>query len=604
MNGHSEVFISYRRDGGEFIAKKLRDTLVKAHYHAFLDIEGLGSGNFNEHLLQAIDSCTDYILVLSKNSLDRCINDDDWVRREIEYAHSKGKHIITLVNKDFVFPESLPESCKFLTGDDIERIEYENLDDIPLLLKIFKERLKIHRHRFELFNTRVLPLIAAVVCVSLIFFAINSSIKNNKEKFPKADSDKILTEQVFNYIDANLSLVDKFSLDYINLLDSCIHIADNYRNADFSIPIEKIEALWCFMNTLDLKAYDFPVDFDSDLSNSHFNTESVKIFNTYISAEKDMLIKNIHYLATLFYCETQDDNDIIPSNKDYFIMLKEMLYDFNESYLLATNDALNPILYEYEPFVLFRKDVLSKYSTISFDNYEWLPTKELEKYLSAIISSMEDDKTSLQKQLNVEQDDIDKLTLKILLDKGLTRTDAIDLIEHKNALEIKKSTLTDKKLELALANYKFKQKLVYKDGDSDSRLEYKTRTAFTNGYYDVVNLNFKSFKQIYPEYIENISVIIETFSLFAQNYKKYKFDDILFVIDYSGNSENQKLFELGDIIISVNENTFNGFEEFMNMRSSGVTTIKVLRNKKGLLEEENITCEGKLGLELFWIEKV
>lgn len=90
-----DIFISYRRDGGEFTAKILRDRLEKLGYSVFFDVESLRSGDFNTHLYSVIDECTDFLLVLSPNALDRCANEGDWVRQEVERALSKEKRFIT-----------------------------------------------------------------------------------------------------------------------------------------------------------------------------------------------------------------------------------------------------------------------------------------------------------------------------------------------------------------------------------------------------------------------------------------------------------------------------------------------------------------------------
>jgi len=46
-----DVFLSYRRDGGEAMATLLHDRLVAKGYKVFLDIESLNSGSFNKKLL-------------------------------------------------------------------------------------------------------------------------------------------------------------------------------------------------------------------------------------------------------------------------------------------------------------------------------------------------------------------------------------------------------------------------------------------------------------------------------------------------------------------------------------------------------------------------
>jgi len=103
-----DIFLSYRRDGGESFAILLRDRLVAKGYNVFLDIEGLNSGLFNTKLLSVIEGCKDFILVCSKGALDRCINDGDWVYQEINHAFKHNKNIIPLMLRGFEWPEALP----------------------------------------------------------------------------------------------------------------------------------------------------------------------------------------------------------------------------------------------------------------------------------------------------------------------------------------------------------------------------------------------------------------------------------------------------------------------------------------------------------------
>lgn len=86
-----EVFISYRREGGEYTAKILRDRLDELGYTVFFDVESLRSRDFNTKLYSVIEEYSDFILILSPDALDRCQSGDDWVRHEAEYALERGK---------------------------------------------------------------------------------------------------------------------------------------------------------------------------------------------------------------------------------------------------------------------------------------------------------------------------------------------------------------------------------------------------------------------------------------------------------------------------------------------------------------------------------
>ncbi len=112
-----QVFLSYRRsNGGEYLAGRLADKLKDKGLTVFYDIESMRSGTFNNQLYKAIDSCRDFLLVLPEGALDRCQNEDDWVRLEIAYALKKNKNVVPVMMNGFQFPDNLPA--------DIQNVQY------------------------------------------------------------------------------------------------------------------------------------------------------------------------------------------------------------------------------------------------------------------------------------------------------------------------------------------------------------------------------------------------------------------------------------------------------------------------------------------------
>ena len=109
-----DVFISYRRNGGEHTAKIIKDRLEDLGYKVFFDVQSLRSGNFNKKLYSVIEECQDFILVLSPDSLERCENEGDWVRLEIEHALRNNKNIVPVMLRGFTFPGKMPESIDSL----------------------------------------------------------------------------------------------------------------------------------------------------------------------------------------------------------------------------------------------------------------------------------------------------------------------------------------------------------------------------------------------------------------------------------------------------------------------------------------------------------
>ena len=113
-----DIFISYRREGGDTLAQLIYDRLTHRGYNVFLDIESLNNGKFNEKLLSVIDECKDLVVILPPNALDRCHNEGDWLFLELQHAIKLGKNIIPVMMNGFYFPENIPE--------EIAEIQYYN----------------------------------------------------------------------------------------------------------------------------------------------------------------------------------------------------------------------------------------------------------------------------------------------------------------------------------------------------------------------------------------------------------------------------------------------------------------------------------------------
>lgn len=105
-----DIFISYRREGGFYLARLLQELLSKRK--VFLDLERLKSGKFDEALEKAILQCRNVIVILSPGSLDRCSVPGDYVRKEIELAIKEGKNIIPVMMEGFKLPEFMPEGLE------------------------------------------------------------------------------------------------------------------------------------------------------------------------------------------------------------------------------------------------------------------------------------------------------------------------------------------------------------------------------------------------------------------------------------------------------------------------------------------------------------
>lgn len=127
---HYDIFISYRREGGKNYARVIKPELEKRGFKVFLDFDELKDGKFDQRILDAIDDAPIFMLILSNGCLDRCVNDDDWVRQEILHADRSGKHIVPVeVDKSFrQMPDMVPDDVKNVVGQhQFSQVDSETL---------------------------------------------------------------------------------------------------------------------------------------------------------------------------------------------------------------------------------------------------------------------------------------------------------------------------------------------------------------------------------------------------------------------------------------------------------------------------------------------
>jgi len=107
-----DVFISYRREGGLDFSSRLYENLTSNGYTTFFDLEGMKAGRFDTQIYKKIERSDNFVLVLSPHCLDRCVEEEDWVRLEIEKALELNKHIVLVFMPKFEFPANLPVSLE------------------------------------------------------------------------------------------------------------------------------------------------------------------------------------------------------------------------------------------------------------------------------------------------------------------------------------------------------------------------------------------------------------------------------------------------------------------------------------------------------------
>lgn len=180
MNIKYDIFISYRRKdtrgevSGTHIARNIQQRLLLKGYSVFFDYSEIKAHKFEDTILPALINSKALLLVLSKDALVRCVNDEDWVRREISTAIKHGIEIIP-INPDKIFknwPDNLPDELKPITKEQISDIDTEGL---------FDESVD------KLIKDRIAPFIESAKICDADFFNYNDLIGKGDARFNRQD---------------------------------------------------------------------------------------------------------------------------------------------------------------------------------------------------------------------------------------------------------------------------------------------------------------------------------------------------------------------------------------------------------------------------------
>lgn len=117
----TQVFISYRRSTGLYLAKAVADYLRKKGYSVFFDYSSMHNGEFNKQIFKAIEEADDVLFIWSEQALANSSNAEDWVRQELLFAYAHHKPITII--KDDGKPENI----------EITQPELQFLNDCPCI---------------------------------------------------------------------------------------------------------------------------------------------------------------------------------------------------------------------------------------------------------------------------------------------------------------------------------------------------------------------------------------------------------------------------------------------------------------------------------------
>lgn len=157
-----DIFISYRRSS--YDTANLIATRLKAEgYSVFFDMEALRAGKFNEQLYDVIDTCTDFISVLPPEALDRCVNEDDWVRLEICRAIEKKKNIVPVMLNGFTWPDPMPQGMEELRN--YQALTASSIEYFDMAMERLQQKYLLSKRHLPV---RKIMKVASIVVTALL----------------------------------------------------------------------------------------------------------------------------------------------------------------------------------------------------------------------------------------------------------------------------------------------------------------------------------------------------------------------------------------------------------------------------------------------------
>lgn len=186
-----DIFISYRRDGSFATANHIYDLLTQDGYAVSFDTHNLREGDFDTALLERIDQCTDFILVVDKHTFDRTLDpnenrNEDWLRMELAHALKKNKNIIpVLLNGVNGFPANLPEDIAGVATKNGPEYNKYYFDEFYKRLTSFLHSRPSARRTIAGRNKRLTAAVATLALLLLAgsFFLLHDKLKSDQEIF-------------------------------------------------------------------------------------------------------------------------------------------------------------------------------------------------------------------------------------------------------------------------------------------------------------------------------------------------------------------------------------------------------------------------------------
>ena len=595
-----DIFISYRRSGGEYTAKILKDRLEDMGYRVFFDVESLRSGDFNTKLYSVIEESTDFLLILSPDSMERCNNENDWLRLEIVHALSRGINIIPIMLRGFSFPEALPQEIEPLRLKNGIEANSEFFDAfIGRLTKDFlKAKPRIHnRVTQNIIFRRTWPVLLSLTILAGVAVGGFTLYNANNKIYPKSSAEKNLTDEVEKYLQSDLISADNMT----GRMSSAFRACDNYlvhNDAEtYQDATAAIDGAYADISGISVSRNAADADLLKTLDNSPFSKANLESVNDILSANRQSMLNTLQFLKSLLDPKTSIDVSV----KRRYVELDQKTVDlFAETMVYSVNDLLLPVSDGY--LKDFKQNTLTSLTNLPFGSYTWQTSEdELERMdktdtnqLQAVVNEMSsligDDNYKLMQEkaelINYE------------ISKGISSEQAeADVAKSFNAAD--SLTAMEKKLDqlnqqLADEKAKARQKFAPLDTDSSSLLWGKMLRFLTLSMYDDALKCAQAYQLKVNATDPNAAVYMPVVIQFIQSFVQTGINYGMIVMDYEPGKPHNSLYKVGDIIVGLNGQPCRTCADYNKLIKKGVSnTVSIMRrNEQGKLVVGNYQLQS------------
>lgn len=566
-----DVFISYRRSSFES-ANLIATRLKAAGYRVFFDLESMRSGPFNEQLYNVIEHCRDFVLVLPPNALDRCVNEQDWVRKEICHALTYKKNIIPVMLNGFEWPKQMPQGLEGLENYQSITSSVEFFD---LVMKRLENYLRSRKYTIPRVVARwccwaLLGILALLAPLFLLFRVLSVpvcekvvehlTIKIMVTNFMLEDN-KLLAEawkEYKPYLDGSSSEAKDKLFETIQIVENNTNEYEQLSNMTISLSAWEEFVLLFYKVRAELVA-----SFDVLADSQYRDMRSVMNFMRHHLAEEYVLP------STHDFGVANIDTFNISAQKLYYIYL-QMVNEFPKS-------ALNGY-YEIEPMLTALPQVGLGRSRADYD---------------ALISRSDESMALLTNMSEANRDIADELFME---EYNVKAQGAEALEQYKQRIKAFNLNKEDSQRENWF-------KIVYFANFYKSTIEDDKQLEAEGIELHAINANLvlldlykllDEFQMLYP----NAIYVPAVKEFFAQNVKNPKLGGVV-ITDFAQGKEHN-VYQIGDIIIE-----WNGIfiDNISTLRAAYAKSqsgkLKLLRLENGKLKELSLTIPGNEDIVAF-----